>query len=134
MNFRPTKSNTIVNQFDWKPATFSDLLEELSHLSNTTTSPLWYRGHQNSDYLLDTTYARRLKERFGLKVTDPYPQNLIKDGEFQRELTKRYLDGLWQVPILKQYVREKQPLIVKGNRIDVAYQALIQEPRGCSRF
>ncbi|NGX56071.1 MAG: hypothetical protein K1060chlam5_00305 [Candidatus Anoxychlamydiales bacterium] len=95
-DFYPKLESTIIsdNNYEWKPASFKDLLIELEHIEKQINEAFLFRGHRRSDWLLESTFARSLKEQNKMAVTDLYPEELINDVIHQHQCAKHYLDKM----------------------------------------
>ena len=83
MNLEPKRSDTNkISENIWKVGSFEGLLEELNQISEygvKTDSVMFYRGHRDDRWLLDSTFMRSFKttlfgiqphERLTTKITD----------------------------------------------------------------
>jgi hypothetical protein len=68
---QPISKNTTVcaDSGEWRPANFSGFLEDLRHLLKNSNEALLFRGHRQSDWLLDSTFSRSMKKHLGLPLT-----------------------------------------------------------------
>ncbi|MDP1635499.1 MAG: FRG domain-containing protein [Gallionellaceae bacterium] len=89
-NPKPSCSLTKVDDFGhtWLPFSFQDFLQELAHLATLCTgaSPLpLYRGHADSAWLLESTFARSCKKFIlGLDPSDRIGQLVQESVEYHR--------------------------------------------------
>ena len=84
----PSLPNTLVSDdgFEWRPATFCDCLIELEHIRTLIPECCYYRGQRLSYRLLDSTFARKMKERRGLQDTQRYTPEQRANTALQHEL------------------------------------------------
>ena len=90
---KPILKNTIVDEenHEWRPGNFPDFLAELEHLKKTINEALIFRGHRQSDWLLDSTFARSLKKQLGFPLTSRYPYEFLEKIPFQHALSREWL-------------------------------------------
>lgn len=109
--------------FEWRPKTFSDCLTELKHLKNIIPDCCYFRGQRLSNRLLDSTFARKMKERRGVQDIERYSHEQQSNTALQHELAKDLLESLDSVPVLKSFLSEfSPPLEVGGHPIDMLFQ------------
>lgn len=107
----PSLPSTFVSDdgFEWRPATFSDCLIELEHIRALIPECCYYRGQRLSHRLLDSTFARKMKERRGLKDSHRYFPQQQSDTTLQHELGNDLLRTLYSVPVLRPFLSELTP-------------------------
>jgi hypothetical protein len=90
---KPKKENTTVcnGGREWRPKTVADFFEEVRHLTSTIDEAFLFRGHRQSDWLLDSTFARSLKSLRGVKTTERYPEELRASVSHQHECARIWL-------------------------------------------
>ena len=122
---KPSLKSTLVNNdgFEWRPATFSDCLIEIEHLQSVISECCYFRGQRLSDRLLDLTFARKMKERRGLKDSHRYSIEYQSNVDLQHELGNDLLETLYSVPVLRSFLSAAAPpLMVGGHPIDMIFQ------------
>lgn len=122
---RPSLPNTLVSDdgFEWRPTTFSDCLIELEHIRTLIPDCCYYRGQRLSHRLLDSTFARKMKERRGLKDTQRYTLEQRSSTALQHELGNDLLKTLDSVPVLRPFLSGvAPPFMVSGHPIDMVFQ------------
>jgi hypothetical protein len=107
---KPLKTSTAVNQdgHEWRPASFSDFLEELAHLNGTINEACFFRGQRKSDRLLDSTLARNIKLERGMDVIQLYTDKELNSVSLQHQLAQVWLRKFRMVqlsPQLQMYVK-----------------------------
>ncbi len=121
----PSLKSTLVNGdgFEWRPATFSDCLLELEHIRTLIPECCYFRGQRLSDRLLDSTFARKMKERRGVKDIQRYSFEQQSNTAFQHDLGNDLLKTLYSVPVLRPFLSElTPPLRVGGHPVDMLFQ------------
>lgn len=121
----PSLKSTLVTSdgFEWRPATFSDCLREIEHVQSVISECCYFRGQRLSNRLLDSTFARKMKERRGIKDTQRYSVEQQSNTALQHELGNDLLNTLYSVPLLRSFLWEAAPPIrVNGRPIDMLYQ------------
>lgn len=108
LTFFPCKSTTQVSNgnLEWKPADFSSFREELAALQENINEACLFRGHRKSERLIDSTFARSLKNELGIELTQRYPDDLINDVTHQHALAKRWVDKVDKIfisPLILSY-------------------------------
>lgn len=122
---QPSLSNTLVadDGFEWRPATFSDCLTELKHIRTLMPDCCYFRGQRLGNRLLDSTFARKMKERRGLKDIHRYSFEQQSNTALQHELGNDLLKALYSVPVLRPFLSEfAHPLRLEGHPIDAIFQ------------
>lgn len=121
----PSSENTLISNdgFEWQPKTFSECLNELKHLKNIIPDCCYFRGQRLNNRLLDSTFARKMKDKRGLQDAERYSPEQQSDIGLQHELANDLLKSLTSVPILRIFLSEfSPPLKVKGHSIDLLFQ------------
>ena len=121
----PFLKDTLVskNGFEWYPATFSDCLIELEHVKTLIPECCYYRGQRLNNRLLDSTFARKMKERRAMKDTQRYSLEQQSNTALQHELGNELLNVLDSVPVLRPFLlNTTPPLRIKGYPIDMLFQ------------
>lgn len=121
----PSLKSTLVNGdgFEWRPATFFDCLLEVEHIRTLIQECCYFRGQRLRDRLLDSTFARKMKERRGMKDIQRYSFEQQSNIALQHELGNDLLTTLYSVPVLRSFLSElAPPLRVGGHPIDMLFQ------------
>ena len=121
----PSLKNTLVSDdaYEWSPKTFPDFLVELQNLKNLIPDCCYFRGQRLSNRLLDSTFARKMKERRGLKDIERYSLEQQSNIALQHELANELLIYLHAVPVLEDFLSEFAfPLKIEGHIIDMLFQ------------
>ena len=109
--------------FEWRPTTFSNCLAELEHIQNVIAECCYFRGQRLNNRLLDSTFARKMKELKGLEDTQRYTDEQRSSIALQHELGNHLLNTLYSVPLLRSFLWEASPPIrVKDRPIDMLFQ------------
>ncbi len=122
---QPSLPSTSISSdgFEWRPTTFSNCLIELEHIQNVVSECCYFRGQRLSNRLLDSTFARKMKERRGVKDVHRYSMEHQSNIALQHELGSELLNTLYSVPILRSFLSEDAPpFIVGGHPIDMLFQ------------
>lgn len=114
MKIRPISRNTkILNETEWRPANFVKFLEELENLSSccaTANHLALYRGHRDSKWLLDSTFARSAKKMIMDQLQcDPIPDHIKCSPEYNQILSGMFMLKFGQCtrPSAQLYEQEK---------------------------
>jgi len=101
---KPISQNTSIceDTGDWRPANFLDFLADLKHLVEKSNEALLFRGHRQSDWLLDSTFSRSMKKQLGLPLTLRYPIEFLENVPFQHALARKWLQKVDSVQIHPQ--------------------------------
>jgi hypothetical protein len=122
----PSLPGTIVSSdgFEWRPETFSNCLIELEHIRTLIPECCYYRGQRLNNRLLDSTFARKMKERRGLKNTQRYSFEQQSNTTLQHELGNDLFKALYSVPVLRPFLSKLVPSHkMKGHPpIDMIFQ------------
>jgi hypothetical protein len=121
----PSLKSTLIasDGFEWQPATFSDCLIEIDHIQSAISECCYFRGQRLSSRLLDSTFARKMKERRGVKDSHRYPIEHQSNIALQHELGNDLLNTLYSVPVLRPFLSpDAPPFIVGGHPIDMLFQ------------
>lgn len=121
----PSLKSTLVcsDGFEWRPATFSDCLIELEHIRTLIPECCYFRGQRLRDRLLDSTFARKMKDRRGMKDIQRYSFEQRSNTALQHELGNDLMKTLYSVPVLKPFLSvHEPPLRVGGHPIDMLFQ------------
>lgn len=117
------QTQTSDNGFVWHPQTFQDFLIELENLKREIQDCCYFRGQRISSRLLDSTFARKMKQKNGLMETERYSQDKLTNPNFQHELAKEFLRNLDEIPVLKSFLAHPSvPFVVNGYPIDMLFQ------------
>ncbi len=92
----PSQKDTVVDvdNTEWRPVSFKNLLLELDHIQTKIGEVLLFRGHKDVSWLLDSTFSRNLKPKEGLKKTERYPETIWTDISRQHKLASTWLDKI----------------------------------------
>jgi len=90
-----TKVFSSTTDWAWKPDSFKNCLHELEHASSIlldTNHLILYRGQRDSSWLIDSTIARSLKQKwFGVSDGDSFSQKAKNTFELHRLLVSAVL-------------------------------------------
>ncbi len=80
-NIKPYCANTVSveNRHEWKPKNIEDFFCELDHIEHACKGSPFYRGQKESNWLLDSTFARNAKKHiYGMRIGTPFHPLLQK--------------------------------------------------------
>lgn len=123
--YKPSLESTLIGNdgFEWHPATFSDCLIELEYIRTLIPECCYFRGQRLSNRLLNSTFARKMKEQRGIKDIHRYPVEHQSNIALQHELGTDLLDTLYSVPVLRSFLSEDAPpFIAERHPIDMIFQ------------
>lgn len=123
MTFNPLLSSTEISLdgHEWRPTTFQNFLKELHHITAYKEAFL-FRGQRISNRLLDSRFARKIKEQEGLLLTDRYSEKILTCVKTQHKFANSLLNQINNVPILFQQQKASKAMLVNGNPIDLLYE------------
>jgi hypothetical protein len=123
--YTPINDDTVIcrDGYEWRPKTFPDFLDELTHLTTVIPDVCIFRGQRRSDRLLDSTFARKMKTRRNLNEIERYSHELRSNNEFKKQLANEYLSYLYNVPVLRPFLSNQSAGVPFGSQtIDLLYE------------
>ncbi len=91
--FNPKRRDTLVgnDEYFWLPVSWPAFLEEMEELSKTGN--YFYRGQRKAEWLLDSKFARKLKEENGVDLTSRYAREALENTSLQHEQGARLIES-----------------------------------------